>query len=89
MARRTVDWTQIKAAALGYLSREGPRASKDLRDHLRISHASLARMIKTLSTDVIAFGRGPATTYGVRRPVDEVPRDVPIYKYRHLPGFNN
>jgi hypothetical protein len=40
----------------------------------------MARLVKTLSPDVVSLGRGPATTYCLRRHVVGLAREVPIYE---------
>lgn len=80
MPRRSVDWSETRHRAIQLLRREGPMRARTLRESLGISHASLARLIKTLHDDVVTLGRGPATSYGLHRRVSDLPGKVPLYE---------
>ena len=75
--------TQLHHALLNTLSR-GPVAAGRLVELLQISRATLSRRMATLQQQVLTMGRGPSTTYGLRRAIPELrensARGIPVHR---------
>ena len=57
MARRQIDKAHVQDALLRILRSEGTRPAGELPRRLNISHATLSRIIKSLSDDIVIMGR--------------------------------
>jgi len=80
MARRQLDKAQVQDALLRILRSEGLRPAGELPRRLNISHATLSRIIKSLSDDIVIMGRGRATFYALRRQIEGVPDLLPVFE---------
>ena len=58
----------------------GAKTSRDIQLRLGISQPSVSRIISSLSGEVIALGRGPATRYALTRNIRNLGSDFPVYR---------
>ena len=54
-------------------------SARELCQALGISQATLSRILRSASNDVVAVGRGRSTRYAVLRTISGVPRDIPMF----------
>lgn len=62
------------------LRASAPQTAATLRATLGLSQPSLSRAIRSLEPDVLMVGRARATTYALRRRIEDVPREIPLYE---------
>ncbi|HEY5955326.1 MAG TPA: type II toxin-antitoxin system HipA family toxin YjjJ [Polyangiaceae bacterium] len=69
------DQVALRDALLG-----GPRSARELAARLRISQATLSRLVRARADDLLTVGRARATRYALRRRITGVEPIAPIYE---------
>lgn len=62
------------------LRERGPAPAAELRSELGISRPSFSRLVRGLESEVARLGRGRATRYALRRRVEGLPPEIPVYR---------
>lgn len=68
------------------LTRTPRSSSRELARALGVSQATLSRLIRRVSGDVVVIGRGRATRYAWRREIEGVEAIVPVYEMPDAEG---
>ena len=60
--------------------RSGAKSSRDIQLRLGLSQPSVSRLISSVSSEVVALGRGPARRYALTRNIRDFGNDFPVYR---------
>jgi hypothetical protein len=71
---------------LQYLSKNGAATSADIQAALKLSQASVSRLVALLSDEVVKLGAGRSTLYAVAKPIGRYAAQQPIWLVNEAGG---
>lgn len=64
---------------LQYLELQGAVSSLDIQAHLKVSQATVSRLIADMAYEVVVCGKGKSTKYAMAHPIGRAPSQQPVW----------